>query len=143
MHGTIKERTKVMRDLKSVDTASTILDGFIIHYNYFRPHETLSTSSNSVTPAEKANIKFPYANWEVLIRNTQQVKKTVSTTRFDLPVLHPVIPSPVQNRRERERIRKRIRREELRQGIFVVRPTGRPRKTNTQVIQVSKQKPPP
>ena len=128
MQGTIKSRTKVMRDLKSVDTANTILDGFIIHYNYFRPHETLSTSSNSVTPAEKANIKFPYVNWEELIRNTPRVKKEVSTTRFDLPALHPAKPSPVQNRRERERLRKRIRREERRQGILVVRPTGRPRK---------------
>jgi hypothetical protein len=128
MQGTIKSRTKVMRDLKSVDTANTILDGFIIHYNYFRPHETLSTSSNSVTPAEKADIKFPYADWEALIRNTPQVKKEVSAAPFALPALHPAKPTAILKRRARERLRKRIRREERKQGILVVRPTGRPRK---------------
>jgi transposase-like protein len=75
MQGTIKERTKVMRDLKSLNTAQILLDGFLVNYNYFRPHETLKT-----TPANKAQVHFPYENWESLIKHSEEAK---------LPLLRP------------------------------------------------------
>lgn len=40
-HGTVKDRYKVMRGLKSVDSANQFIDGFLVHYNYLRPHESL------------------------------------------------------------------------------------------------------
>jgi transposase InsO family protein len=42
-HGTLKSRTKVMRGLKSPETALLILDGWLVYYNFFRPHEALGT----------------------------------------------------------------------------------------------------
>lgn len=63
-HGTIKERTKVLRGFKTLDTAELILDGFLINYNFFRPHMTL----NNKTPAEVAGIKAPVKNWTELIK---------------------------------------------------------------------------
>lgn len=59
MQGTIKARTKVMRGLKQRKTAKLITDGFLVHYNFFRPHESIGNS----TPASQAGIKFPYRNW--------------------------------------------------------------------------------
>jgi putative transposase len=35
MQGTIKSRLKVMRGLKSLDTARMVIDGFLINYNYY------------------------------------------------------------------------------------------------------------
>lgn len=58
-HGTIKARTKIMRGLKKRETARLIMDGWLVYYNFFRPHESLKNK----TPAEKAGIKFPYKNW--------------------------------------------------------------------------------
>lgn len=58
-HGTLKARTKVMRGLKKRETAKLILDGWLVHYNFFRPHEALGDK----TPAQKAGIKFPFRNW--------------------------------------------------------------------------------
>lgn len=63
-HGTIKDRTKVLRGFKTFETASLILDGFRIHYNFFRPHMTLKNK----TPAEVAGIKAPVKNWTELVR---------------------------------------------------------------------------
>ena len=63
-HGTLKGRTKVMRGLKKRDTAKTILDGFLIHYNFFRPHQTLQGR----TPAEVAGVQLPYDNWAEVVR---------------------------------------------------------------------------
>ncbi len=58
-HGTLKARTKVMRGLKKRQTAKLIMDGWLIHYNFFRPHQALGDK----TPAQTARIKFPFRNW--------------------------------------------------------------------------------
>lgn len=58
-HGSLKARTKVLRGLKKRETAKLLLDGWLVHYNFFRPHESLGNK----TPAEKAGVKFPYKNW--------------------------------------------------------------------------------
>jgi len=57
-HGTLKARTKVMRGLKEIETAKLFTDGWLVHYNFFRPHETLGK-----TPAEAAGITFAFKNW--------------------------------------------------------------------------------
>ena len=58
-HGTLKARTKVMRGLKNIESAIGFTDGWLVNYNFFRPHEGIGNK----TPAEKAGIKFPYKNW--------------------------------------------------------------------------------
>ena len=128
LHGTIKSRTKIMRDLKSPETAEMILDGFFVHYNFMRPHETLSKSGDDTTPAMKANIKFPYENWEQLIRNSQVAKAQPPPARADVPHL-PVYPiSERERRQENERIRKQERRMQIKLGIPSSRKIGRPQK---------------
>lgn len=62
-HGTVKGRTKVMRDLKNFETALDFVNGFLAFYNYLRPHESLDNK----TPAEVAGINYPYQNWTELI----------------------------------------------------------------------------
>lgn len=63
-YGTLKDRTKVLRGFKTIETAELILDGFLIHYNFFRPHMTL----HNKTPAEVAGIRTPYKTWTDLVR---------------------------------------------------------------------------
>ncbi len=58
-HGTLKDRLKVMRGLKHMDTADTAIKGWLVWYNYFRPHESLDNQ----TPAEVASVRLPYKNW--------------------------------------------------------------------------------
>lgn len=59
LQGTIRERTKVMRGLQNRETAQAFLDGWVLDYNYFRPHESLK----SKTPAEVAGIVSSYRHW--------------------------------------------------------------------------------
>lgn len=61
---TIKERTKVLWGFKTPETAKLILAGFLIHYNYFRPHLAL----NKLTPAEYSGTIAPVKNWTELVR---------------------------------------------------------------------------
>ncbi|MFH1140292.1 MAG: IS6 family transposase [Chloroflexota bacterium] len=58
-HGTLKERTKVMRGLKTMESALTILNGFVLNYNFFRPHMTLGGKP----PAGAAGIETPFRTW--------------------------------------------------------------------------------
>jgi transposase-like protein len=66
LHGTIRERNKVMRGLDDEKTAQTIIDGFRIYYNFIRPHMSLSGK----TPAQQAklNLKLGQNKWLSLIR---------------------------------------------------------------------------
>jgi putative transposase len=71
MQGTIKDRTKVVRGFKSVETARIIIDGFLIHYNFFKPHlgiKDLPPKGHDKTPAEVAGIKLPFKTWTDFVR---------------------------------------------------------------------------
>jgi putative transposase len=64
-HATIKDRVKIMRGLKSRESAKLIMNGWLIHYNFFRPHQSLNNS----TPAEKAKIDFAFKNWTNIVKS--------------------------------------------------------------------------
>jgi hypothetical protein len=63
-HGTLKDRTKVMRGLKSIDTAIQFTDGWLVHYNYLRTHKALAGK----TPAQKAGVVYPFRDWADITR---------------------------------------------------------------------------
>ena len=62
-HGTIKQRTKIMRDLKNKQSARVILDGYITHYNFLMEHDYLKGK----TPATVSGIGDNIGNWGDLI----------------------------------------------------------------------------
>lgn len=64
-HGTLKDRLKPMRGMDKSETYQLILEGFILNYNYLRPHESLKGK----TPAEVAKIAFPYKSWLDVIKS--------------------------------------------------------------------------
>ncbi|MEW6034655.1 MAG: DDE-type integrase/transposase/recombinase [Chloroflexota bacterium] len=63
-HGTIKDRTKVMRAFRDVETLIQFMEGYLVYYNYFKPHEAL----NGKTPAEVAGLDYRIKNWKDLSR---------------------------------------------------------------------------
>jgi putative transposase len=63
-HGSLKARTKVMRGLKTIETAKQLMEGWLVHHNFFRPHETLGGHP----PAEKAGIAYPFRDWADITR---------------------------------------------------------------------------
>jgi transposase-like protein len=73
-HGTLKDRTKVMRGLKNIETAYDFVNGWLVHYNYLRPHDALDDK----TPAEVVGIDFPYKDWADITRHEPSKPITVS-----------------------------------------------------------------
>ncbi len=72
LHGTQKERLKVMRGLDHDESASKMMEANRIYYNFIRPHSAL----NGQTPAEKAGIDLGLEGnkWEQLIRKAKAPK---------------------------------------------------------------------
>lgn len=67
MNGEVRDREKVMRGLKRMDTP--ILKGMQIYHNFVRPHEGL----NGDTPAERAGIRVEGENkWKTIIQNASK-----------------------------------------------------------------------
>jgi len=95
-HGTLKSRTKVMRGLKNLESAIEFTQGWLVHYNYLRPHESL----NDKTPAQEAGVNYPYQNWADIIRNHKpSVKVTIEhqpRDRAKLPSIQVGRPKKVR-----------------------------------------------
>jgi transposase-like protein len=64
LHGTIRERTKVMRGMETKRTAETVMDGFRLHYNHMKPHHGLGGR----TPAVAAGLPVVFHDWVEVAR---------------------------------------------------------------------------
>lgn len=85
-HETLKERTKVMKAFRDIETLNTFTQGFLVYYNYLKPHESLEGK----TPAEKAGVKYQVKTWVDVVnqpipkQSTQvRMKITEAKTPFD------------------------------------------------------------
>jgi putative transposase len=56
LHGTLKDRTRSMRGLKSFESTKLLLEGYSVHYNCIRPHQSLGGK----TPAQAARMQIPH-----------------------------------------------------------------------------------
>ena len=66
-HGTLKDRTKVIRGFKNMETAKILTDAWLVHYNFFKEHETLG----NVPPAQKMG-NTPFKDWADVLELTKR-----------------------------------------------------------------------
>lgn len=114
-HGTLKQRTKVMRGLKNLESAIDFTNGYLAYYNFLRPHEAL----NNRTPADVAGISYPYHNWDDVIRNYKP-KVKIEVIHVERGTLKP--RKTQIGRRRKIRTPKEI---DLGAGVVQDRRTGR------------------
>jgi transposase-like protein len=62
LHGTLKDRLKPTRGLKGEETVRTLLEGWVVHYNYVRKHQTLK-----MTPAQASGLNVK-DDWYSLVK---------------------------------------------------------------------------
>ncbi len=65
--GTLKDRTKVLRGFKELATAQLITNGFLVNYNFIRPHESLENK----TPSEFIHTEIPFHTWAEAVRTSE------------------------------------------------------------------------
>lgn len=83
-HSTLKDRTKVMRSFRDIDTLKDFAGGWLTYYNFFRPH----TSLDGQTPAEAAHVDYDVKNWADLTR--VPVSKQEEIESHQMPKSKPV-----------------------------------------------------
>ena len=85
LHGTLKDRLKPMRGLKGMETVRTLLEGWVIHYNYVRKHQSLKGK----TPAQASGIDIENS-WHTLIKEATEymteMESKIRTQRKEEPI---------------------------------------------------------
>jgi hypothetical protein len=111
-HGTLKDRTKSLRGLKSIETADKFLDGFCAWYNYMRPHESL----DGKTPAEKAKVVYTSKCWSDVIRTAKpQIQVLTTPAKVDILSERKTLVRPITHRHyDKEEIKLKRRARNIR-----------------------------
>ena len=97
--GTLKDRTKIVRGFKNMDTAKLLTQAWLVHYNFFKEHESLG----NVPPAVKMGAT-PVKDWAEVVSQTKTIKpmKIVGT----MPVVGiramPILKTKHPKRRPKE-----------------------------------------
>lgn len=117
-HGTLKDRTKVFRSFRDIDTLIDFTDGWLIFYNYFRPHESLEGK----TPAESAHLKYDVKDWADLAR-LPILKQDEIRSHKTHPFSKPKFKIPMDNVMSRHYKPRKPKEVEL--GAGIVRSHGR------------------
>ena len=94
-----------MKGLKNIESALDFINGWLVHYNYLRPHSALDDK----TPAEVAGITYPYRNWADI---NSKYKPTCKIIIEHQPRGRVKLPS-TQIGRPRKRRRTKARRGDL------------------------------
>jgi len=76
--GTLKDRTKVVRGFKNMDTARLLTEAWLVHYNFFKEHTTLG----DIPPAVKMGVT-PIKDWADVVTGTKTIP--YSKPRVKLP----------------------------------------------------------
>jgi transposase-like protein len=63
LHGTLKDRLKPARGLKGEEKVRALLEGWVVHYNFVRKHQTLKGK----TPAQASGIDMKN-DWNMLVK---------------------------------------------------------------------------
>jgi putative transposase len=85
-HGTLKERTDIVRGFKNPVMAKLLTDAWLVHYNFFKEHTTLG----DIPPAQKMGIPTPFEDWNGVLKTVQETRpRPISIERHIEPEQHP------------------------------------------------------
>lgn len=101
-HETLKERTKVMKAFRDIDTLTEFAKGFLTYYNFLKPHEAL----NGKTPAERAKLRYDVKTWADVVNMPVPVEvERASHTRPRLQLVQPKVSTKGAFQRKRPKPR--------------------------------------
>jgi transposase-like protein len=95
-HGTLKDRTKVVRGFKNMDTARLLTQAWLVHYNFFKEHTTLG----DVPPAVKMGAT-PVKDWAEVVSQTKVIKPISPSPKLSIEI-EPVLKARHPKRRPKE-----------------------------------------
>ncbi len=116
-HGTLKERTNVIRNFGNLATAKLLTDGWLVQYNFFKEHESLG----NVSPAKKMGIELPFNDWNDIVKTAGDAKDS------DMPEVEVPMAKPITQKQKRSAYMRKARLKSIAKkkattpGISVIR----------------------
>lgn len=104
-HGTLKDRTNVIRGFKNMEKARLLTEAWLIHYNFFKEHEALG----NVSPAVAMKVPLPFRNWAGIIAPSPKIEYP-SLKRAGIPRPKQQIPVVIFDDKGNPSLLKRGRR---------------------------------
>lgn len=104
--GTLKDRTKVVRGFKNMDTARLLTGAWLVHYNFFKEHETLG----NVPPAVKMGAT-PIKDWAEVVGQTKVITPSKRILKLDssaIPTKRITIPKKRHSKRKPKGLKQKI-----------------------------------
>ena len=95
-HGTLKERTDVVRGFKNLPMARLLTEAWLVHYNFFKEHTTLG----DIPPAQKMGVPVPFHDWREVLEPPLAVP---ATRPISFGRLKATKPQPQRTRVRRQR----------------------------------------
>lgn len=106
-HGTLKDRTKIIRGFKNLDNARLLTDAWLVHYNFLKEHSTLGNKPPAVAMGET-----PFKNWRDIVESAKVApeikaddytvssatlaRKALKAKRASKPAHIPISPSRIR-----------------------------------------------
>ena len=101
-HGTLKQRTNVIHHFKDLETARLLTEGWLIHYNFFKEHESLG----NISPVKHMNLDMPFNDWNDVVRYSSVSEPSV----FEFAKVRPMHKPRTAKQKRRVYIRKAVRK---------------------------------
>ncbi len=114
-HGTLKDRTKVVRGFKNMDTARLLTEAWLVYYNFFKEHETLG----NIPPAVVMGAT-PIKDWSDVVSETKVVT-TPSPKTYGIKLVMPVKKRLVRKTKHPKRKPKELKPKIYQQAIITSR----------------------
>ncbi len=131
-HGTLKDRTNVVRGFKNLKTAQLLTDAWLVHYNFFKEHESLG----NVPPAQKMGA-VPFKDWDDVLGQVKQEmlgkpQVTVTATRGPAVISYAKSDfTPTRRAPEAPTVRQKTKAQPAAQSSLVSVKQGRQYVTKT------------
>jgi putative transposase len=107
--GTLKQRTRVIHHFRDLESARLLTEGWLIHYNFFKEHESLG----NVSPAKHMKIALPFQDWNDVVRYSTPA----DIARFRLPKEKPIHKPRTKKQKMAAYYRENMRRSRAKQKL--------------------------
>ena len=96
-HGTLKDRTKVVRGFKNMEHARLLTEGWLVHYNFMKQHSALG----DIPPAQKLG-NAAFNNWDDIVEHSHTtIAPSLRPRPFKEEAPHSVVRDRTFSRRRK------------------------------------------
>ena len=100
----------MIRNFGNLATARLLTEGWLLHYNFFKEHESLG----NVSPVKTMKVKLPFADWNDIVRNAGGAKEPYMS-QLEIPKAKPT----TQKQKRRAYMRRAVHKSQAKRKVTI------------------------